>query len=116
MTDRVRRMLQSRPRRGPLVFYTARGRPVRERTLLAELRRLQRSVGLIRGGLHTFRHYFVSRCAASGVDPFTCMAWMGHADMKMVLHYYRLDQRHSRASIRKLDIQHRAGAAARAGG
>ncbi len=103
MTERVSRMLRSRPRRGDRVFYTERGRPVRERTLLSELRRVQRSVGVTRGGLHTLRHYFVSRCAAAGVDPFTCMAWVGHADLKMVLHYYHLDERHSQASIRKLN-------------
>ncbi|HUU96069.1 MAG TPA: tyrosine-type recombinase/integrase [Phycisphaerae bacterium] len=102
MTGRVRAMLQSKSRTGNRVFYTNRGRPVRERTLLAELRCVQRRAGISRGGLHTFRHYFVSRCAASGVDPFTCMAWVGHADMKMVMHYYHLDERHSRASIAKL--------------
>jgi len=102
MTDRVRAMLQSRSRTGDRIFCTPRGRQVRERTLLVELRRVQRHVSIPRGGLHTFRHYFVTRCAASGVDPFTCMAWVGHADMKMVMHYYHLDERHSRASISKL--------------
>ncbi len=103
MTDRVRTMLRSKSRQGNRVFYTPRGRPVRERTLLAELRRLQEGAGISRGGLHTFRHYFVSRCAAAGVAPFTCMAWVGHADMRMVMHYFHLDERHSQTSIRKLN-------------
>jgi integrase len=110
MTDRVRRMLRSRTRRGDLVFYTTNHRPVRERTLLAELRRVQRAAGVAQGGLHTLRHYFVSRCAAAGVDPFTCMSWVGHADMRMLPRYYHLDQRHSRESITKLECHRRTKA------
>ncbi len=42
------------------------------------------------GRLHTFRHYFCSTCANSGVPERMLMDWLGHADSDMIRHYYHL--------------------------
>ena len=97
----IRRVLESRERASSWVFTDGKGRPVRERRLLKQLRALQAEFDIKEGGLHTFRHYFVSRCAASGIDPYAVMSWVGHADLKMVLHYFHLDERHASEAMRR---------------
>lgn len=44
----------------------------------------------IDGRLHSFRHYFCSRCANKGVPDRILMTWLGHRNSKMVQHYYHL--------------------------
>lgn len=46
--------------------------------------------GFSDGRLHSFRHYFCSTCANSGVPERVVMAWLGHQDSEMVAHYYHL--------------------------
>ena len=47
-------------------------------------------LGFIDGVSHSFRAYFCSCCANSGVPIMVVMNWLGHADSKMVRHYYHL--------------------------
>ena len=104
INDDVRAVLVSRPRSSRWVFLDGKGNPVRERKLLKQLRDLQAEVDIKEGGLHTFRHYFVSRCAVSGIDPYAVMSWVGHADLRMVLHYYHLDERHASDAMRRFRL------------
>jgi integrase len=42
------------------------------------------------GRLHSFRHYFCSQCATSGIPVPALMQWLGHQSSAMVRHYYHL--------------------------
>ena len=47
-------------------------------------------VGFRDGRLHSFRHFFCSLCANSGVSVQAVMHWLGHKESRMVQHYYHL--------------------------
>lgn len=51
------------------------------------------------GRLHSFRHYFCSRCANNGVPEMMLMTWLGHGDSQMVRHYYHLQDAEARERI-----------------
>ncbi|KKL96391.1 hypothetical protein LCGC14_1844980, partial [marine sediment metagenome] len=42
------------------------------------------------GRLHSFRHFFVSKCAHDGVPEQTVMRWLGHRSSRIVQRYYHL--------------------------
>jgi integrase len=56
------------------------------------------------GRLHSFRHYFCSRYANSGVPEQVVMAWLGHADSKMVRHYYHLHDDEAQRQMKRLQF------------
>lgn len=56
------------------------------------------------GRLHSFRHYFCSLCATSGVPERVVMDWLGHADSKMVKHYFHLHDREAQRQMKRLDF------------
>lgn len=60
--------------------------------------------GFEHGRLHTFRHYFCSTCANNGVPEPVLMKWLGHADSKMVRHYYHLDVEESQRWIQQTNF------------
>jgi integrase len=47
-------------------------------------------IGFADGRPHSFRHYFCSTCANSGVPENMVMRWLGHRSSEMVQHYYHL--------------------------
>jgi hypothetical protein len=51
--------------------------------------------------LHNFRRYFISQCADCGIDMACVMEWVGHDELKMVLHYYRLRDEHAKNAMRR---------------
>jgi len=51
---------------------------------------------ILDGRLHSFRHYFCSLCATSGVSERVLMSWLGHADSEMIRRYYHLQDDESR--------------------
>lgn len=59
---------------------------------------------LVDGRLHSFRHYFVSRCAADNVSERMVMEWVGHADSAMVRHYYHMVDQEARRRMDALDL------------
>jgi integrase len=61
------------------------------------------------GRLHSFRHYFCSRCADSGVPERIVMEWLGHADSAMVRHYYHLNDEEAKRQMDGLDLIGLAG-------
>ena len=58
------------------------------------------------GRLHSFRHYFCSTCANTGVPEQVVMQWLGHRDSQMVRHYYHL---HDDEAQRQMQRSHFRG-------
>ncbi|PCJ57250.1 MAG: hypothetical protein COA79_16215 [Planctomycetota bacterium] len=64
--------------------------PIHERRLLTRIKRLCDKLE-IEGCLHSFRKFFCSYMANSGVPPATLIKWSGHQDLKVFMdHYYKL--------------------------
>ena len=61
--------------------------------------------GFESGRLHSFRHFFCSQCANSGVAERVAMDWLGHTDAEMVRRYYHLAPDESRHQMDRLSIQ-----------
>ena len=57
---------------------------------LAERWELARDEGFRRGVVHSLRHYFCSRCAASGIPEATTQKWLGHKSSEITRLYYHL--------------------------
>jgi len=53
---------------------------------------------------HSFRHYFCSKCANSGVPERIVMSWLGHAISEMIRHYYHLHDAEARQRMCSLDF------------
>jgi integrase len=51
--------------------------------------------------LHNFRRFFVSQCADCGVPMATVIGWVGHDEMRMVMHYYRLRDESAQKAMAK---------------
>jgi integrase len=58
---------------------------------------------LVDGRLHSFRHFFCSKCARDGVDQLTVKTWLGHRDSRMVAHYYHLHDEDAQRQMHKLN-------------
>lgn len=61
-------------------------------------------VGFADGRLHSFRHYFCSLAANSGVPQRTVMEWLGHREARMVARYFHLHDSESKAQMQKLKM------------
>jgi integrase len=118
----LRRVLEGRPRAADgLVFHGPQGgrlkpdtvRRVLVREVLTRLRERfptpAGAVGFADGRLHSFRHYFCSRCANSGVPEQVVMEWLGHRDSAMVRHYYHLHDDEAQRQMKRLDFLGDAG-------
>jgi integrase len=103
------------PRGGRLKADTVRRVLVREVKPLAD--KFPSTGGgksFVDGRLHSFRHYFVSMCAANNVPERVVMEWVGHADSAMVRHYFHLHDEEARRQMQSLNLL--GGAAGRSGG
>lgn len=60
------------------------------------------TVGFKDGRLHSFRHFFCSKCANSGVPELMVMEWLGHADSAMVRHYYHMSNHEAQRRMSQL--------------
>ena len=91
------------PRGGVLKPDTVRIVLVREvLTPLAKQFPKGESSGFIDGRLHSFRHYFCSVSANSGVPEQVLMTWLGQRDSSMVKRYYHLDRSESQRQMAKI--------------
>lgn len=54
------------------------------------------------GRLHSFRHFFCSKCASDGIAEQVVMKWLGHTSSRMVQHYYHLHDDESQRQMKKL--------------
>ncbi|MFT3879707.1 MAG: site-specific integrase [Gemmatales bacterium] len=66
-------------------------------------------IGFKDGRLHSFRHYFCSVCANSGVPELMVKEWLGHADSEMVRHYYHVNHREAQRQMSQLNFINNAG-------
>jgi len=67
------------------------------------------SIGFKDGRLHSFRHYFCSVCANSGVPEIMVKEWLGHADSEMVRHYYHVNQHEAQRQMSQLSFIDKVG-------
>jgi integrase len=99
------------PRGGRLKPDTARG--VLVRSVLAPLAGRfpspQSGPGFADGRLHSFRHYFCSQCATSGVPELAVMDWLGHQSSGMVRHYFHLHDRQAQEQMARVTFVPGAG-------
>jgi integrase len=86
----------------PYVFMGPRGGKLKETYCLHCFKADRKKLGIQNGTLHTFRHFFVSLCAARGVPMATCMSWVGHRDMDTVWRYYHLHDSESQRAMQLL--------------
>ena len=56
-------------------------------------------IGFANGRFHSFRHYFCSQCANSGLSVQTVMTWLGHTESTMVMHYFHLHDDEARRQL-----------------
>ena len=120
--DVLRDLLQSRPRSEDGRIFAGRegGRlkPDKIRTIL--IRRiidplserfptLPEESGFVDGRLHSFRHYFCSVCANSGVPEQVVMRWLGHRSSRMVRHYYHLHDDEAQRQMQRVTFVQTAG-------
>ena len=61
-------------------------------------------IGFKDGRLHSFRHYFCSVCANTGVPEQVVMRWLGHQDSAMVRHYYHLHDDEAQRQMQRLNF------------
>jgi integrase len=59
-------------------------------------------LGFKDGRLHSFRHFFCSTCANSGVPEAVVIKWLGHRDSQMVRHYYHLHDAEAQRQMQRL--------------
>jgi integrase len=71
--------------------------------------------GFAAGRLHSFRHYFCSTCANSGVPEQVVMEWLGHRESAMVRHYYHLHDDEAQRQMKRLNSLGQAGGGVAAG-
>ena len=109
-------VLQQMPRTSPYVFLGPTQRPLKPdyvrrkfvehviNPLASKFPAVPGRQGFTDGRLHSFRHYFVSYCAAKLVPELVVMEWVGHADSAMVRHYFHLSDEESRRYMNSLDF------------
>ncbi|TWU18289.1 tyrosine-type recombinase/integrase [Allorhodopirellula heiligendammensis] len=110
-------VLESLPRTDQYIFHGPRGgrlksdtvRNVLVREVITPLmkqfpKQFENERGFEDGRLHSFRHYFCSVCANTGIPERITMNWLGHADSEMVRHYYHLNDAESRRKMDQLNL------------
>ena len=114
-------VLRGMPRRDGYIFHGPRGGRLKPDTVRRILVReaieplaerfptADGEKGFVHGRLHSFRHYFCSTCANSGVPERMVMDWLGHANSEMIRHYYHLHDEESRRRMDSLDFLGGAG-------
>ena len=54
------------------------------------------------GRLHSFRHFFCSRCATEGIPQLTVQEWLGHSSSEMIRTYYHLHNEDAQRAMKKI--------------
>lgn len=92
------------PRGGPLRPDTVRTTLINQVIKPLELRfpSAENEIGFKDGRLHSFRHFFCSESANSGIPEQVLMRWLGHRSSAMVKYYYHLHDEASQEQMKKL--------------
>ena len=61
-------------------------------------------IGFADGRLHSFRHYFCSVCANTGVPEQVVMRWLGQQSSRMVRHYYHLHDDEAQRQMQRVQF------------
>lgn len=61
-------------------------------------------LGFEHGRLHSFRHFFCSRCANDGVPERILMNWLGHNDSAMIRIYYHLQDQDAQRRMQQIEF------------
>lgn len=109
MHPRVRDVLEHQSRKHRWVFvaglsteFPKGGHQIHLDHLRERLLGILRKIGKDRGGLHSFRRFFISYCANQGVPPTVLMKWVGHSDLRMIVRYYQLQDAESQQAMEAL--------------
>jgi integrase len=78
--------------------------------LAGEFPTVEGEIGFGNGRLHSFRHYFCSTCANTGVPEQVVMQWLGHRDSAMVRHYYHLHDDEAQRQMKRVNFVGGSGA------
>lgn len=108
MSPTLRKFLSTHPSMGRFVLSVAAtaqhpqlGRQISERRALVALKRVLEKLK-IPGKLHTFRHYFISRCLTSGIEESVVRSWVGHVDPEIMRLYTHISSTISQDRIQRL--------------
>ena len=83
-------------RRGGRVFQTRTGTPLSKGNARRKLHETLRSLGIVRGGLHAFRHGRVSVLQARGVPGDLTKEWVGHSNLQTTSRYTHFSDEYKR--------------------
>jgi integrase len=100
------------PRRGRLKPDTVRQVLIREvlNPLAKQFPQKAGEKGFADGRLHSFRHYFASKCAMdSEISEYETMEWLGHSDSAMVRHYFHIHDDEAQRRMSRLNLLGEAG-------
>lgn len=98
------------------VFHGARGGPLRPNNTLhmfidqviepmkKQFPTPSGEIGFEHGRLHSFRHYFCSKCFLDGTSEGEIREWLGHAESKMVEHYRHLRSEDAQKKMGQIDF------------
>jgi len=99
----LRKVLDSLPSNGNLVFGNGRGEPLfNPKTIGRRFKMVLEKAGIDFGSLHTLRHTFASHLVMEGVDLKTVQEFLGHASLIEVQKYAHLSPEHRRKAIARL--------------
>jgi len=102
--------------RDGLVFHGPRGGIIKPDTtrnilirdvitpLAAQFPAPEGEIGFADGRLHSFRHFFCSVCANTGVPEQVVMRWLGHQSSRMVRHYYHLHDEEAQRQMERVQF------------
>ena len=77
---------------------------LRASRLWAQLKRAKKTAGVLRGTLHSFRHFFVSTMANANVSPFKVMKIVGHSSLDIILTYYHVSEEELLGAVDGVDF------------
>jgi integrase len=72
--------------------------------LWKRLQDAKKATGIKNGKIHSFRHFFVSQAANSGVSPFKLMTIVGHKALDIILTYYHVDPDELLNAVHQIDF------------
>ena len=76
---------------------------LRERSLLARVKELARTLGYgSRFRSHSLRHFYISMCASAGVPQRLVLSWVGHHSSELISIYFTLHDEESDRAVHKL--------------
>lgn len=110
----LRRLLQNKPQHGDgRLFHGPKGGKLKPDTVRLVL--IREVIEPLAEQFPTPEGEICSTCANRGVPEQVVMAWLGHADSRMVRHYYHLHDEASQRMMERLNFLGEAGGAGAAG-